>query len=113
MNDKPNTNKQAVALNYEQQAGGAPKVVASGRGEIAQKILAAARQAGVDIVEDPDLLEVLGKIPIGQEIPPQLFQAVAEILAFIYQTNNSYAARQGQLQASLTPPEKPFTPAEP
>ena len=92
MKNKPNTNKQAVALNYDRQAGGAPKVVASGRGEIAQNILAAARRAGVDIVEDPDLLEVLGKVPLGQEIPPQLFQAIAEILAFVYQANNRYAA---------------------
>ncbi len=96
MKDKPYPIKQAVALNYDRQAGGAPKVVAGGKGEIAQKILAAARHAGVEIVEDVDLLEVLGKVPIGQEIPPQLFQAVAEILAFVYQANNSYAARPGQ-----------------
>lgn len=92
MIDKPNTRKQAIALNYDRQAGGTPKVVASGRGEIAQKIMAAARHAGVDIVEDPDLLEVLAKVPLGQEIPPQLFHAVAEILAFVYQANNRYAA---------------------
>jgi flagellar biosynthesis protein len=92
MSDKPNTNKQAIALNYDRQGGGAPKVVASGRGELAKKILTAARHAGVDIVEDPDLLEVLAKVPVGQEIPPQLFQAVAEILAFVYQANNRYAA---------------------
>jgi flagellar biosynthesis protein len=85
--------KQAVALSYDHQAGSAPKVVASGRGELAQKILAAARQAGVDIVEDPDLLEVLGKVPVGQEIPVELFSAVAEILAFVYRANNRYAAR--------------------
>ena len=92
MIEKPNTIKQAIALNYDRPAGGAPKVVASGRGEIAKKILAAARHAGVDIVEDPDLLEVLAKVPVGQEIPPQLFHAVAEILAFVYQANNRYAA---------------------
>jgi len=96
LNDKPNSKKQAVALSYENQPGGAPKVVATGHGEIAQKILAAARHAGVSIVEDPDLLEVLGKVPIGQEIPPQLFKAVAEILAFVYQANNRYAARSNQ-----------------
>ena len=95
MNDKTYPTKQVVALNYDRQAGGAPKVVAAGKGEIAQKILAAARHAGVEIVEGADLLEVLGKVPIGQEIPPQLFQAVAEILAFVYQANNRYAAHQG------------------
>ncbi len=96
MIDKPNTKKQAIALNYDRQAGGAPKVVASGQGEIAQKILTAARHAGVDIVEDPDLLEVLAKVPVGQEIPSQLFHAVAEILAFVYQANNRYAARSSE-----------------
>ncbi len=93
MNEKSKTPKQAVALSYEQQYGNAPKVVASGRGEIAQKIIEAADRAGIDIVEDPDLLEVLGKVPVGEEIPPQLFHAVAEILAFVYQANNRYAAR--------------------
>ncbi len=96
MNDKTPKKDQAVALNYDRNPGNAPKVVASGRGEVAQKILAAAREAGVDIVEDADLLEVLGKVPIGQEIPAQLFQAVAEILAFIYQANNSFAAHSSK-----------------
>ena len=93
MTDKRKMPDQAVALNYDHQPGSAPKVVARGRGEVAQKIIATARRAGVNIVEDADLLEVLGKVPIGQEIPPTLFQAVAEILAFVYQANNRYAAR--------------------
>ncbi len=96
MHDKASIKDQAVALKYDHQPGGAPKVVASGRGEVAQKILAAARQAGVEIVADADLLEILGKVPIGQEIPPELFQAVAEILAFVYQANNRFAARSGR-----------------
>ncbi len=95
MKDKKQSD-QAVALNYDHQPGSAPKVVASGKGEVARQIIAAARKAGVDIVEDADLLEVLGKIPLGQEIPPQLFQTVAEILAFVYQANNRFAARQGR-----------------
>lgn len=102
MNEKKGKQDQAVALNYDQLQGGAPRVVASGHGELAQKILTAARQAGVDIVEDADLLEVLGKVPVGQEIPPQLFQTVAEILAFIYEANNSFAAGFGQLQDTST-----------
>ncbi len=95
--EKSHKKDQAVALNYDHRPGSAPRVVASGRGELAEKILLAARRAGVDIVEDADLLEVLGKVPVGQEIPPQLFQVVAEILSFVYQANNSYAARSGQL----------------
>lgn len=83
---------QAVSLRYDREVSSAPKVTASGRGEIAQKIIEAAKEAGVDIVQDPDLIEVLGRVPIGEEIPPELFQAVAEILAFIYRINGRYAA---------------------
>lgn len=78
---------KAVALKYDQEAGGAPVVVAAGKGAVADKILTAARQAGVEVVSDPDLVEVLGKIPLGREIPPELYQAVAEILAFVYRIN--------------------------
>jgi len=83
---------QAVALRYDKEVGAAPKVTASGQGEIAKRIIDAANEAGVDIVQDPDLIEVLGRVPIGEEIPPELFQAVAEILAFIYRVNGRYAA---------------------
>lgn len=86
---------QAVALRYDKEVASAPRVTAAGKGEIAQKIIAAAREAGVDIVEDPDLLEVLGRVPIGEEIPAELFQAVAEILAFIYRINGRYASANG------------------
>jgi len=83
---------QAVALRYDAEVSSAPKVTAAGKGEIASKIIEAAQAAGVDIVQDPDLLEVLGRVPIGEEIPPELFQAVAEILAFVYRVNGRYAA---------------------
>ncbi len=84
--------EQAVALHYDHRPGAAPKVSATGKGEVARRIIAAAEAAGVDIVQDPDLLEVLGRVPVGEEVPPELFQAVAEILAFIYRINGRYAA---------------------
>ena len=87
---------QAVALHYEHQTGSAPKVVARGQGLLAQKILECAEAAGVDIVTDPDLLEILGRVPVGEEIPPELFQAVAEILAFIYRINGRYSLAGGE-----------------
>ena len=94
---KENSGKplQAVALHYDHQPQASPKVVATGRGELAEQIIAAAKLAGVDIVEDPDLLEVLGRVPTGEEIPEELFQAVAEILAFIYRINGRYATAGG------------------
>ena len=69
--DKHPSVKQAVALHYDSQPAATPKVLAAGRGSVADQILAAARAAGVDIVEDPDLLEVLGRVPIGAQIPDE------------------------------------------
>jgi flagellar biosynthesis protein len=81
--------KKAVALLYDRKKSGAPIVKASGQGELAQKILEVAEEAGIPIQEDPDLVEILGKVPIGDEIPVELYQAVAEILAFVYKVNKS------------------------
>lgn len=75
---------KAVALLYRQDLHRAPKIIASGRGRIAEKIIETARQAGVVIAEDPALVEVLGQMPVGDEIPVELYQAVAEVLAFVY-----------------------------
>lgn len=94
MAEQPTQVRQAVALHYDDARGQTPKVVARGHGSMAEQIIAAARAAGVDIVEDADLLEVLGRIPVDQEIPPELFQAVAEILAFLYRMNGRYEAGQ-------------------
>lgn len=82
--------EKAVALLYDRDRGGAPQVVASGRGEIAARIVETARQSGVQVVEDPDLLEVLARVPVGQEIPDDLYQAVAEVLAFVYRVNGRW-----------------------
>ncbi len=70
----------ATALSYP--GDGAPKVVATGRDEIADKILAVAREAGVPIHEDPLLAEALEQLEIGREIPATLYQAVAEVLVW-------------------------------
>ena len=83
--------KKAVALLYDRGKSSAPEVAATGQGEVAEKILAAAAEAGIPIRQDPDLVEVLSRIPLGDEIPEELYQAVAEILAFVYALNHSSA----------------------
>jgi len=83
--------EKAVALLYRESDHKAPQVVASGRGETAMKIVQLARESGVDIVSDPDLVDLLAKTPPPQEIPHELYQAVAEILAFVYEVNKSYS----------------------
>ncbi|MCP3178449.1 EscU/YscU/HrcU family type III secretion system export apparatus switch protein [Desulfuromonas sp. KJ2020] len=91
--DKPL--KKAVALQYDREKAAAPRVVASGRGEIAERILQTAREAGLPVREDADLLEVLARIPVGEEIPEDLYQVVAEILAFVYRVNGRYKEKAG------------------
>ncbi|MCS7234176.1 MAG: FlhB-like flagellar biosynthesis protein [Synergistetes bacterium] len=76
--------KKAAALKYDEEKDKAPKVVASGRGKIAEKIIEIAKEYDIPIYEDPDLVELLLKVDIGEEIPPELYKAVAEVLAFIY-----------------------------
>ncbi len=81
---------KAVAIVYDADKGHAPRVIASGKGEIARKIIETAREAGVYIQEDSDLVELLAKIPLGQEIPAELYRTVAEVLAFVYKVNEQF-----------------------
>lgn len=84
MKRPPLTSQQtAVALSYGQNQG-APRVVAKGRGLIAQAIIERARQNGVYVHESEDLVGLLMKVELDQEIPPQLYLAVAELLAWLY-----------------------------
>ncbi|HZP41929.1 MAG TPA: EscU/YscU/HrcU family type III secretion system export apparatus switch protein [Candidatus Binatia bacterium] len=83
----------AVALRYRAAENAAPQVVAKGAGELAQKIKEAARAAGVPIVERRALARALFKsVKLGAEIPPNLYRAVAEILAYIYSLRGARAA---------------------
>jgi flagellar biosynthesis protein len=77
--------KKAVALKYEQNKDSAPKVVAKGRGWIAERIIELARKHGVPLEENRALVEVLSKLEVYEEIPVELYKAVAEILVFVYQ----------------------------
>ena len=88
--------KKAVALVYDRKKDEAPVVAAAGKGAVADKILDAAREAGIPVQEDPDLIEVLARVPVGDEIPVALYQAVAEILAFIYALNRE-SSHGGQI----------------
>ena len=88
MRRRPSVLKEAVALEYHRGRDGAPLVTASGRGIFAEQIIELARQHGVYVQPDPDLVHVLAQLDLGAEIPPQLYYAIAEILAFVYNLNS-------------------------
>ncbi len=79
--------QKAVALKYEQNSDNAPKVVAKGKGYIADKIKELAKANNIPIREDADLLQILEAIDLNSEIPIEAFSAVAEILSYIYKQN--------------------------
>ncbi len=83
--------KAAAAIRYDRERDPAPRLVAKGLGVLAEKILEAAKEAGVPIHEDPDLLALLMTLDIDEVIPPDMYVAVAEVLAFIYRMNGRVA----------------------
>lgn len=96
MPDKPPSGKnsssrpKAVALRYDRTRDQAPMVIGKGTGALAERIIALAREHDIPIHEDADLAEILSLIDLNTEIPPSTYVVVAEILAFIYRTNQSF-----------------------
>ncbi len=84
----------AAALKYDRRKDAAPKVTAQGRGIVAEKIIELARKHDVPIKSDPALVQVLSKLDIDEQIPVEIYKAVAEILAFIYAVNNKRSENQ-------------------
>jgi len=93
----------AVALAYEPEKSGAPKVLAAGFGEIAQRILDLARQEDIHIHENKTLANLLVKVPVDSEIPEGAYQLVAELLAFLYATDARLAEKMSAAERKVTP----------
>ncbi len=74
--------KQAIALSYNPDEN-APKVIASGKGLLAEKIIEKAKEADVPVHQDDKLADTLSRLEIGDMIPPELYEVVAEILVFV------------------------------
>lgn len=87
---KPDPRAQAVALTYE-PGEGAPRVVAKGKGLLAEEIIERAKAAGVFVHESPDLVNLLMQVDLDDRIPPQLYVAVAELLAWLYRLEHELA----------------------
>lgn len=99
MNERPRP-PIAVALHYNVNGSGAPRVVAKGGGDVAEKIIETAREHNVPLQEDAALATALSKLDIGREIPKELYVAVAHVLAFAW----AVAGKNGM---STPAPEQP------
>ncbi len=98
MNPQKPIPKKAVALRYSQDADSAPKITAKGKGVIADKIIEKAKDNGIPIQEDPSLVEVLSTLELDQQIPPELYQVIAEILTTVYKADLKAGERLGSTQ---------------
>lgn len=87
--------RKAVALKYNPETRSAPVVIAKGKGAVAEEILKRATENGVPVQEDASLVEVLSKLDLEQEIPPELYQLVAEVLSFVYRSDRRAGANRG------------------
>jgi flagellar biosynthesis protein len=86
----PDKISEAAALHYDPDESGSPKLVALGKGEVAEKIIAKAKEHNIPVVQDKNLAHTLNQLNIGDEIPPELYEVVAEILAFVSSLDRSY-----------------------
>lgn len=87
---------KAAAIKYNPESDHAPKVVAKGKGILAEKIVNLAVENNVPVYEDPDVVEILSKVDIDEEIPYDLYQAIAQVLAFVYRENQRWKSGIGE-----------------
>lgn len=91
----------ASAIKYDGKKDQAPRVTARGRGFMAEKIIELARKHKVPIKEDPALAQILSRLDIDEQIPPELYKAIAEILAFVYSLNERYREQANAKNCSV------------
>lgn len=107
----------AVALHYNINGGGAPRVVAKGGGQVAEKIIETAREHNVPLEEDAALANALSKLDIGREIPKELYVAVAHVLAFAWSIAGKHGVGPGpsgsENQSAPDQPALPMIPSAP
>ena len=79
--------KKAVALKYDAENDKAPRVVAKGRGYVAENIMAAAQKNAVPVYQNKSLVNMLMALELDREIPPELYRAIAEVMAYVYRVD--------------------------
>ena len=88
--NSPLNTRRAAAISYDPEMNGAPVLAAFGEGHMADRIVAVAKESGVPIVPDPSLSSMLSKVSVGDEIPEELYEAVAKVLIFVSEVDRSY-----------------------
>ncbi|MGF7187201.1 FlhB-like protein [Robbsia andropogonis] len=106
--DGPDPRRSAVALSYDRGGTGAPRVVAKGYGLIADTIIARARAEGLYVHQAPEMVSMLMNVALDREIPPALYQAIAELLSWLYRLES---ASGGDIKAAPGHRGQTFTPA--
>lgn len=86
---------KAVALRYLPHEDNAPRVTAKGVGKVAEEILQVASERGIPVQQDASLVSVLSQLELNEQIPEELYQVVAEILAFVYRTDKQEESNGG------------------
>lgn len=86
----PEQRKGAIALGYDSTKNAAPKIVAKGFGEIAERIIKIAQENKIIVHNDQLLFNSLYRLDVGEEIPVKMYQVIAELLAYVYKMNNQY-----------------------
>lgn len=94
MNEQRHKRKEAVALTYDPTALEAPKVIAKGKGIIAENIVERAKEHDIPIQEDPSMMEILSQLNIDESIPEELYKAVSEVFAYIYQLDREHGLKR-------------------
>jgi len=84
---------RAAAISYDPDEKDVPILAAFGEGYLAQKIVSVAKESGVPILPDPSLSSMLSKISVGDEISPEMYEAVAKILIFVGEVDRSYGEK--------------------
>ena len=88
-NSESVADKKAVALKYDLEQDNAPKVIAKGRGHVAEHILATAQKNSVPVYQNKTLVNMLMALEIDREIPPELYKAIAEVMAYVYKMDKA------------------------
>lgn len=92
--DDDKIKKQVVALRYNQDQAKAPLVIAKGKGYVAEKILETAKANAVPVYQNKTLVSMLMAVELDQEIPPAMYQAVSEVLSYVYRLDQKMGKRR-------------------